>query len=494
MPRSNPRRHTIPTILPLAALLALAGAPVSASDWFLPSSSRWPGLGGAFFTTDVCIASRDTRDVTVTLKFFRHDENGSFGPEVSYPVRAGEAITLVDVLKTVFGYSLEWGAIRVSADTPLLAVTSQTSTRSGGGSFGQSVPGFPGAALVSRDRPGTIAGIRQDAGSRTNLVLANAIDDQMTVHVELLGPDGAPAGPGRDWVLPPFAMTQLTSVVEWIAGPGATLEDGRLLLSTSRSDTTFAAYATVIDNVTNDPRTLLPSTRPEPEQTWIVPSTAHASGAGGAFYTTDVTLANGDPADAGVTLRFLGHDQDGTAGPERDVVVKAGATLRFRDVLGGLFGIPAGYGALLVKSSSPGLVVSSETSTPAPGGGTFGQSVPAFPASAFARPGSSRWLGGIRDDASFRTNLVLANPTDVPVTVHVELRSAAAAPLGSGDWLLPPHGMTQAGRVVETLLGPGIPLPDGQLVLSTPTPGGAFVAYAAVIDNVTNDPRTLLPQ
>lgn len=494
MPRSKPRRHALPSTLTLAALLALAGTPASAADWLVPSSSRWPGLGGAIFTTDVCIANRDTRDVTATLKFFRHDENGSFGPEVSYPVRAGEAITLVDVLKTAFGFSLDWGAIRVSADTPLLAVTSQTSTRSGGGTFGQSVPGFPATALSTRDEPGTIAGIRQDAGSRTNLVLANAIDDQIVVHGDLFGPDGAAIGQGWDWTLPPFGMTQATSVVERFAGPGATLDGGRIVLSTARSDATFAAYAAVLDNVTNDPRTILPTTKPEQERTWIVPSTAHSPGAGGAFYTTDVTLANGGATDAGVTLRFLGHDQDGTLGPERDLVVGAGATLRFRDVLGGLFGIPAGYGSLLVTASSPDLVVSSETSTPAPGGGTYGQSVPAFPASAFARPGSSLWLGGVRDDTSFRTNLVLANPTGVPVSVRVELRSASAALLGSGDWLLPPLGMTQVGRIVETLLGPGSPLQDGQLVLSTPTPAGAFVAYAAVIDNVTNDPRTLLPR
>ena len=34
----------------------------------------------------------------------------------------------------------------------------------------------------------------------------------------------------------------------------------------------------------------------------------------------------------------------------------------------------------------------------------------------------------------------------------------------------------------------------GRIVLSTPTANGAFAAYASAIDNVTNDPRTLLPR
>jgi hypothetical protein len=481
-------------MLTLAGLLSLAGVPASANDWLIPSSARWPGAGGAFFTTDVSLANLDARDVTVTLKFLRHDEDGSLGPERSYLLRAGEEFNVVDVLKNVFGFTLDWGAIRVSADTPLLAVTSQTSTNAGGGTYGQSVPGFPASTLVSLNQPGSIAGIRQNTGSRTNLVLANAINDQITVHGDLYGPDGAAFGQGRDWVLPPLGMTQATSVVEQIAGPGVSLDVGRLVLSTSRPGAPFAAYVAVIDDTTNDPRTLLPTTSPEPARKWIVPSVAHAPGAGGAFYTTDLTLANGGLTDVSATLRFLGHDQDGTLGPQRDVVVRAGATRRFQDVLGSLFGVTDGYGALLVTATSPDLNVVAETSTRGPGGGTYGQSVPAVPASSFARPGTRLWLGEIRDDASYRTNLVLANPTEVPVVVAVEIRSSSAALLGSGVWLLPPLGMTQVGRVVEALLGAGTPLSNGQLLLSTSTPGGAFATYASVIDNATNDPRTLLPR
>jgi hypothetical protein len=34
----------------------------------------------------------------------------------------------------------------------------------------------------------------------------------------------------------------------------------------------------------------------------------------------------------------------------------------------------------------------------------------------------------------------------------------------------------------------------GRISVSTATPGGLVAAYASVIDNVTNDPRTLLPR
>ena len=60
-------------------------------------------------------------------------------------------------------------------------------------------------------------------------------------------------------------------------------------------------------------------------------------------------------------------------------------------------------------------------------------------------------------------------------------------------YALPPLGMTQVTQVVRDLGVTG-DLQNAQLLLSTSTPGGAFAAYASVIDRTTNDPRTLLPR
>jgi hypothetical protein len=109
------------------------------------------------------------------------------------------------------------------------------------------------------------------------------------------------------------------------------------------------------------------------------------------------------------------------------------------------------------------------------------------------RPGAPATIAGIREDASFRTNLVLANPTALSVTVHVALWSSSGVLVGARDVALPPGSMTQVGRVVEALGGPGVTLTQGVVDLSTATPGGAFAAYASLIDDATNDPRALVP-
>src|ERR1035437_3329754 len=75
-----------------------------------------------------------------------------------------------------------------------------------------------------------------------------------------------------------------------------------------------------------------------PTTAWILPSSAHGPGVGGAFYTTTLTIANTGTASAGLTLKFLGHDKDGTTGATSTLNLAAGASVTYPDVLGSVFG------------------------------------------------------------------------------------------------------------------------------------------------------------
>jgi hypothetical protein len=134
--------------------------------------------------------------------------------------------------------------------------------------------------------------------------------------------------------------------------------------------------------------------------------------------------------------------------------------------------------------------VQSETSTWSCGG-TVGQALPSLGTSEFAGV-AIKTLAPIRENFTFRTNLVLANPTEIPVTAVVVLYADDGTVIGSRDVPLPPLGMTQICRVAAVLGTPVLEL--GRLSISTVTPGGLVAAYASTIDNVSNDPRTILPR
>ena len=376
---------------------------------------------------------------------------------------------------------------------------SQTSTPGFGGTFGQSVPAARPQDLVVGGTPRSILAVREDGAFRTNLILANATEDFLDVDVALVSSAGALLGSSR-YRLPPLGMTQVSRVVRAL-GVAGDVTGGRLVLSTPALGQGFAAYAATIDNATNDPRTLLPlgpisSDHVDPD-VWIFPSSAHAAVSAGAFYTTDLTIAYANSISAQFTLKFLGNNADGRGGTEKTFDLASERSVTDADVLGSVFQQTANFGAILVRSQYPHsdasfISILAQTSTPG-FGGTFGQSVPAATSADLVRNGQEQSILAVREDAAFRTNLILANATEAALGVDVRLVSADGVTLASKSYALPPLGMTQVTRVVRDL-GVGADVAGARLVLSTPTPNGAFAAYASAIDNVTNDPRTLLPR
>jgi hypothetical protein len=120
--------------------------------------------------------------------------------------------------------------------------------------------------------------------------------------------------------------------------------------------------------------------------------------------------------------------------------------------------------------------------------------VPASGPGDLITPTSPRSIVALREDAAFRTNLILANASAISIDIDLALFGADGSPLGSQR--LPtfqPFEMRQVSRVVQVLSGRS-DVSSATLVVSTPTSGGGFASYASVIDNVTNDPRTLLPR
>jgi photosystem II stability/assembly factor-like uncharacterized protein len=450
----------------------------------LPASARASGLGGAFYTTDVTVANTGKADAAYSLRFASHDSDGRQGPAKQYLLGAGKTVTFVDVLNSVFALESDYGAIHLLSGNRDLALQGQTSTPGAGGTFGQSVPSLGIFQVAQTGGSLLLAGVREDSAFRTNLILASYVSIVQEVQVSLVSESGEKLA-SKTYSLAPLSMTQVTRVVRDL-GVSGDIASARLILSVKTPAGSFGAYASAIDNVTNDPRTLLPASSSS-----IVKSSARADGAGGAFYTTDLTLLNPDTKAARVAIQFLGHDTDGRSGPVRRLKIPPGTSVTHRDVLKSLFDLDSGYGAIRIVPSTF-VAVQTQTSTPG-AGGTFGQSVYETTFSGLVKPGLPRHISGVRDDAVFRTNLILTNVLEAPVDVDIALVASNGQTLGTRRVSLPPLGMTQLTRVARELSSGDII--DGRLMLSVAgTAPASVAAYASVIDNVTNDPRTLLPQ
>lgn len=232
--------------------VTVAGQPAVAGTWLLPSSARAGGVN-AFWTTDLVVMNLAAEPASVRLKFLGHTGAGSVGPEMTYTIPAHATQTFTDVLSTVFGVTSDWGPILVRSTVSTLVVQGQTWTpAAGGGTYGQSVPAL-GAAETVGATARAIAGVWQGAGFRTNLVLANLKESSATVSMSLLLPDGT-TSTTRTIDLGPWGFSQLN--VETDLGV-ANIAGGSFLLTCSTTECQVAAYASLIDATTGDPRSIL---------------------------------------------------------------------------------------------------------------------------------------------------------------------------------------------------------------------------------------------
>jgi hypothetical protein len=230
---------------------------------------------------------------------------------------------------------------------------------------------------------------------------------------------------------------------------------------------------------------------PDTSSVWILPSSANAPGANGAYYTTALSIGNRDVKSAAVQLKFLGHDSDGTGGPVVNQNIPSKGSFDVLNILDYAFSLTNAYGAIKIVADTAMLNVTSQTSTPLSTGGTVGQSVPGVPATDFISYGSSKSLISLQENAAFRTNLIIANASATSIVVKGDLYDSTGLLRTTNYWTVPALTMTQLGRVINTMFGS---MTNATLILTTTTPGGSFATYASVIDNVTNDPRTVLPK
>jgi hypothetical protein len=217
-----------------------------------------------------------------------------------------------------------------------------------------------------------------------------------------------------------------------------------------------------------------------------LPSAAHTPGRFGSFWTTDLWIYQQGASTLHLWFNPSGQENSDVSSV---VVELSGPVMTIHDVIGTLFGTE-GVGSIHYLADGP-LTLTSRTSTTAPDGGSYGQTIRGVPLSSAAVPGTGQ-AGALRmtidQTSEFRSNLGLVNVSGVASTVQVEIFSADGDQVpGDSSFTidLPPYGMTQVNDLLARL-EPG--QRNGLVVrASVVSNEGAILAYVSEVDNQTND-------
>jgi hypothetical protein len=212
------------------------------------------GLEDSVWRTDLGVLN--PCDVEATVEIVLHSDAG--GASETFVIAGGQQQIFEDVVAQLVDGEAS-GALELSSEVPV-SVTSRTYNLGAEGTFGQAIDGVGAADGVATGDAVTLQQLRQDDSFRSNIGVLNMGAEELTVSVTLYDQLGAEVG-SFDLEVP----------------AGRTVQDnGPFLQRFQRSDIVGGyarltvtdgsgawAYASVVDDRTNDPTTVTPDVQPD---------------------------------------------------------------------------------------------------------------------------------------------------------------------------------------------------------------------------------------
>jgi hypothetical protein len=431
------------------------------------------GINGPRLKTDITLYNRGSAPISGNILF--EYSPAAFAALTTFTVAPGETQRISDALNASSSdLAALFGPIRLMVTSgqagDLSATVRSYRPADDGSSFGFAIP-----ALSSADSLGAGATRTLFTGTRDSdiSVLGFFSPSGATATATLLAPDGHVRATRSLSFAANIAQefNPASSAFSVASEPGD-------VVSVTVASGVLQPYVNVLDTGTFDTGTSLPVAATTDA---VIPNLGTLVGQGDTSFVSDLLLANSDRANpANVSVSYF---PAGAAGAPlvATLSLAPGASQVVADVLGTLFSVSAGQGALLVSSDVPVAVssrVAARTSQ-----GDYAAFAAALDGGAAIPDGGTATAFGVPQTSVRRTHLLLFN-RGAAGTVTVVGYDAVGNTLGT---LSVDVAALQAVRINSVMAQLGAPDQSVGRITVTGTPGMQIYAETAEVDADTGD-------
>lgn len=314
-----------------------------------------------------------------------------------------------------------------------------------------------------------IPSIVENGRFRTNLGINNLSRSQANGSLTLVDTESIVLG-GKTVQVEAQGLKQINSVARFLFenSVGSDIQANLYL----ESDRPISAWASQIDNATNDPSLLL-SKRTGTTRV-LIPSSANIG-----TFSSSLVLMNVGETTAQVALKAYGTSGELLGQSSAPLMIAPDGIMSFKNVLQSL-GVTNNYGPIEITSlNSVPIIASSRVSSASRSGGFF-------EGLKYPEASLSQTIAHVVDNSEIGTNFGINNTTDFPATVSIRLFDRNGTERASSSVSVAPRGLTQVNNVVRQLLNlQDVANLEGSIRLQSDQP---IFGWASQIDNVTNDP------
>lgn len=456
-----------------------------AQQLVIPGAGHTAGAYGSNWATDVTLYNPAEMPLTITLRYVPNGEQASATAASQLPLAAHQILAIRDIVHSLFASDNSTGALYVEpGQGNAVNVTSRTYNTTNQGTYGFTINGIDVFSAAGPRFPLTFSGAFQGSNFRTNVMVIDGSGRGTAVKATAAGPNGSTGVDAVAFETPAAGQTQINQVGPAL-GVGAT-DTGSLTLQANRGFAIASVF--VIDNRTNDPTFFPPDIPASVMRT--IPAIGHLDGANGSKFRSDLYLFNNSSQAKTLTLQAKAWDipENPTTLPLTLLPHEARV---IRDVLLNAFG-KTGIARLRFtvqgSTTDTSVRVTSRTYTIDPNGGTYGFLMPPLNSFQSAGPGDTLEILGASLDPAFRTNLGLvdliawAGPN--PSRATIEIIDDGGNSLDKFDVSIPSAGGMQIDNLFHAR---GLPDSGKPVLIRISTIEGMIGAYAAIVDNGTND-------
>jgi hypothetical protein len=475
----------------------------------IPAVGHATGIGDSLFESDIRIANTSAQAMKYLLNFTltRTDATQS-GQSTTIQVDPGATMALDDVVTSFFGAASDGGsALGVLEIRPLTTTqnssvsiqtvaSSRTYNTTPTGTFGQYIPAIAFSQFIGQNPDPSIKNllslqqIAQSSAYRTNFGIVEGAGEPANVLVHIFNNLGVEVAPAIPISLLPGEHQQRNL----LADNGITLTDGRFEVEVVSSTGKVTAYASVIDNLTNDPLMVFPVLKGAESATrYVVPGVADINN-GIASWRSDIRLFNPTTTSVTATLTYFPQPGNSGASGPKQVTIPAGQVMPIDNALQTLFALTNSGGSLLITTpSSSKLTVTARTYNQT-SNGTYGQFIPAVTPAGSVGLSDNRVLQILQLESSdkMRTNLGFVETNGSPVTIEISAIPPDSKVAPKTQLTLAANQFIQLNDALKSF-GLGT-VYNARVTVKVLSGTGRVTAYGSVIDAATQDPTYVLAQ
>jgi len=211
-----------------------------------------PGAHGSQWRSDLTVVNPGGAAASLVLT--AATSGGTKTRNVTVP--ADGTLRWADVLVSFFGFgsgASSVGTVLVTSSQPV-QLTSRAYSQGSSGTTGQFIPGLAVGDGVSQSHWGIVSGIMQNGDFRTNLGGVNMGEGSVRLRITLYDTNGLQLGSSMTMDLAAHQFKQIDRILDKVGVGDTDLAWARIEMLTAGGEAW--AYASVIDNHTNDPTTV----------------------------------------------------------------------------------------------------------------------------------------------------------------------------------------------------------------------------------------------